>query len=325
MTASLQGADDGAGFGVKGESAQNGDGVLGTTNGVRKAGVHGIHTGSGMRICYAVMGELARGTAAVKGEAGGPSGAGGEDQFSNSGVWGDSTLGPGVSGSSSAAEGVVGVGTIGVSGSSSAAEGVLGAGTIGVHGSGARIGVLGVTDSGEAAVRGEHKAAGFAGFFEGKVGVTHDLNVNGNITTLGDVRLSGADLAEEFTVCGEIEAEPGCVMVLAGDDQVQVSREAYDRRVAGVVSGAGSYRPGLILDRRADPTRRPLALTGKVWCRVDAQWGRVEIGDLLTTSPTPGHAMRADDPARAFGSVIGKALRPLTTGRGLIPVLIALQ
>ena len=114
-------------------------------------------------------------------------------------------------------------------------------------------------------------------------------------------------------------------MVLAGDDQVQVSREAYDRRVAGVVSGAGSYRPGLILDRRTDATRQPLALTGKVWCRIDADWGRVELGDLLTTSPTPGHAMRANDPARAFGAVIGKALRPLTTGRGLIPILIALR
>jgi hypothetical protein len=56
---------------------------------------------------------------------------------------------------------------------------------------------------------------------------------------------------------------------------------------------------------------------------VDADWGRVEIGDLLTTSPTPGHAMLADDPARAFSAVIGKVLRPLTTARGLIPILIA--
>jgi len=36
----------------------------------------------------------------------------------------------------------------------------------------------------QAAIKGQHKAAGFAGFFDGKVGVTHDLNVNGNINTL---------------------------------------------------------------------------------------------------------------------------------------------
>ncbi len=51
----------------------------------------------------------------------------------------------------------------------------------------------------------------------------------------------------------------------------------------------------------------------------------IEIGDLLTTSATPGHAMKATDPHKAFGAVIGKALRPLDRGQGLIPVLIALQ
>ena len=51
----------------------------------------------------------------------------------------------------------------------------------------------------------------------------------------------------------------------------------------------------------------------------------IEIGDLLTTSPTPGHAMKADDPLKAFGTVIGKALRPLAAGQGLLPILIALQ
>jgi hypothetical protein len=45
----------------------------------------------------------------------------------------------------------------------------------------------------------------------------------------------------------------------------------------------------------------------------------------LTTSPTPGHAMKADDASRTFGSVIGKALRPLESGQTLIPILVALQ
>ena len=69
----------------------------------------------------------------------------------------------------------------------------------------------------------------------------------------------------------------------------------------------------------------PLALTGKVWCLVDANREAVHIGDLLTTSATPGHAMKANDTARAFGAVLGKALDDMPSGRGLLPVLIALQ
>jgi hypothetical protein len=58
---------------------------------------------------------------------------------------------------------------------------------------------------------------------------------------------------------------------------------------------------------------------------VDAESGAIAVGDLLTTSDTPGHAMKAQDPERAFGAVIGKALAPLRDGRDLIPILVALQ
>ena len=63
---------------------------------------------------------------------------------------------------------------------------------------------------------------------------------------------------------------------------------------------------------------------GKVCCKADAQFGPIEVGDLLTTSPTPGHAMKASDPAKAFGAVIGKALGSLKAGTGLIPIIVAL-
>jgi len=64
---------------------------------------------------------------------------------------------------------------------------------------------------------------------------------------------------------------------------------------------------------------------GKVFCKVDAQFGAIEVGDMLTTSSTSGHAMKASDQIKAFGSVIGKALKPFKKGQGLIPILIALQ
>jgi hypothetical protein len=59
----------------------------------------------------------------------------------------------------------------------------------------------------------------------------------------------------------------------------------------------------------------PLALTGKVYCKADAQYAPIEVGDLLTTSSTAGHAMKATDHDRAFGAVLGKALGLLSTAR----------
>ena len=146
----------------------------------------------------------------------------------------------------------------------------------------------------------------------------------GDVVVTGDIQLAGADLAEEFGVLGGAEA--GSVMVISGPDEIRLCDRAYDRRVAGVISGASSYRPALVLDRQSgsEGSRMPLALTGKVWCKVDAGYGPVEAGDLLTTSLTAGHAMVASDQESAFGAVIGKALAPMGVGQGLLPILITL-
>ena len=71
--------------------------------------------------------------------------------------------------------------------------------------------------------------------------------------------------------------------------------------------------------------KQPVAMTGRVWVYVDASFGAVEPGDLLTSSSTPGHAMLASDHGRAFGSVIGKAMTELKEGKGLVLVLVNLQ
>lgn len=153
-----------------------------------------------------------------------------------------------------------------------------------------------------------------AGYFKGDVEVT------------GDIRLTNADCAEDFDIVCIEQVEPGTVMVIDAEGALRPSDQAYDKRVAGVISGGGNYKPGLILDKQASSNNRmPIALMGKVYCKVDASYGAIEVGDLLTTSPTPGHAMKAVDPLKAFGSVIGKALRPLKEGQKLIPILIALQ
>ena len=95
----------------------------------------------------------------------------------------------------------------------------------------------------------------------------------------------------------------------------------------GVVAGAGAYRPGIVLDRRGADTgsRLPISVVGKVTCRADARYGPIGVGDLLTSSPSTGAAMRVADPAVATGAIIGKALTPLASGMGSIDMLVALQ
>jgi hypothetical protein len=142
----------------------------------------------------------------------------------------------------------------------------------------------------------------------------------------GDIFLNNADCAEDFDFSKPDEIEPGTVVVIQEESELQKSTAAYDKRVAGVISGAGDYKPGIVLDKKdSGENRKPVALMGKVYCKVEATHAPIEVGDLLTTSSIPGHAMKATDPLRAFGAVIGKALRPLKSGQGMIPILIALQ
>jgi hypothetical protein len=143
---------------------------------------------------------------------------------------------------------------------------------------------------------------------------------------LGDISLAGADCAENFDVVEGSRVSPGTVLVMSDSGDLQPCRKPYDKRVAGVVSGGGTHRPGLILDYQGDNKHRAsIALVGKVSCKVDATAHPIEVGDLLTTSSTEGHAQKAGSKLDAFGSVIGKALKPISSGRGLIPILVALQ
>jgi hypothetical protein len=181
-------------------------------------------------------------------------------------------------------------------------------------------GVLGKSNQGTGGdfeggyVRVSAKGGRLAGFFEGDVVVT------------GDIRLGNADCAEDFDTAARQAIDPSTIMVLGDEGVLHISSQAYGRRVAGVVSSAGEYKPGIVLDKRQTKyARQPIALLGKVYCKADARYGPTQIGDLLTTSDTPGFAMRAADSAKAFGAVIGKALCPLHEGQDLIPILIALQ
>ncbi len=140
----------------------------------------------------------------------------------------------------------------------------------------------------------------------------------------------GADIAEPFEVRHDSTIQPGMVVAIDPErpGELRLTTRAYDPTVAGIISGANGILPGLMLQQKGTLAtgKHPVALTGRVWCHVDADaGGAIQPGDLLTTSDEPGHAMKAVDRQRAPGAIIGKAMTPLASGKGLVLVLVSLQ
>jgi hypothetical protein len=137
----------------------------------------------------------------------------------------------------------------------------------------------------------------------------------------------GSDLAEPFEASEAIK--PGMVVAIDPErpGRLRIAGKAYDHTVAGIVSGANGINPGLTMGQQgtAADGSLPLALTGRVYCWADASNGPISPGDLLTSSSTPGHAMKVTDYAKAHGAIIGKAMTGLAQGKGLVLVLVTLQ
>jgi hypothetical protein len=108
--------------------------------------------------------------------------------------------------------------------------------------------------------------------------------------------------------------------------ELSLSSREYDSCVAGIVSGANGINPGIALHQQGmmDGDQN-VALSGRVYVLADASGGAIAPGDLLTTSGTPGHAMKVTDHKRAQGAIIGKAMSGLAKGRGMVLVLVTLQ
>lgn len=315
-------------------SAPGGSGVFGLTVAPNAAGVFGANNSPNS------PSNTGRGV-----QGNGPQAGVGGFSENGFGVIGQSKSNSGVIGTSETGRGVQGNGTdAGVGGFSDKSSGVLGQSNQGSGMVATSVNGQGLSTFSENDIAIFARGATFSGVFEGALVVNRGpdpkdstkppSDINGSIVindgnlfvNKGDVILTGADCAEEFDIVGVENVESGTVMVINAEGALRISDQPYDKKVAGVISGAGDYKPGLILDRQQSQNdRKPIALMGKVYCKVDASYGAIEVGDLLTTSPSPGHAMKAADPMKAFGSVIGKALRPLDSGEGLIPILIALQ
>jgi hypothetical protein len=190
-----------------------------------------------------------------------------------------------------------------------------------------------------------------------------NLTVAGDITckslTPGSKKLGY--VADAFVNPGEHPLEEGEVVVLADAKpalfvgfegkipvpEVERTAKAYDTRVCGIVAEAHGEQVATSRRKNAPQELRTftdeerddldttqvgpgqagamVTLGAYASCKVDASYGAIEVGDLLTTSETPGHAMKASDPARATGAIIGKALAPRARGQGTIPVMVFLQ
>jgi hypothetical protein len=142
------------------------------------------------------------------------------------------------------------------------------------------------------------------------------------------VYIAGSDFAEALPGRGDKASyEPGDVLVLSETEPgtIELSQQPYDHRVVGVYSTRpavlGADKGG---ESRVDFNELPVAILGIVPTKVSVDNGPIQPGDLLTTSNTRGHAMKATLPALQ-GTVIGKALDPLREGIGTIRVLVTLR
>src|ERR1700733_10036752 len=218
-TAGVKGTNNASGNGVYGTSA-GGDAIAGLASAQGKSGVLGLSP-KGIGVTGI--------SDPVNGDGTGVYGQGklfgGNFTSPQTGELANSTTGNAVNGTSAQSDPVVGT---------AQAQG--------------KAGILGLAPDGNAVVGISDNATGiygkggqFAAVFDGKVQVNGDHTVSGTINAGKDIVLTGADCAEEFDVESSAAIDAGTVMVIVEHGALQPSANAYDRKVAGVISGAGEY------------------------------------------------------------------------------------
>jgi len=145
-----------------------------------------------------------------------------------------------------------------------------------------------------------------------------------------EIRGAGNDLAESFKVNAEAKKITSGMVVSIdpkNPGELILSEGSFDRKVAGIISGAGDLHAGIHLGdiRDASEGYHPVALTGRVWCHVDPNSPAIAPGDFLTTAALRGHAAKVQDFASAQGAIIGKAMTATNKETGMVLVLVSLQ
>lgn len=163
---------------------------------------------------------------------------------------------------------------------------------------------------------------------------TWDVEAEGTIWARNGSQSGPRDLAENYY--SDLTLQPGDVVCLdRKEDRIVRSERANDDLIIGVISTI----PGFLLgaehgddEKRHDGKRAyPVALSGCVPCKVTDENGPIHRGDLLTSSSTLGHAMKAIPivvggvEIYAPGTIIGKALESLHSETAVIEVFVTLR
>lgn len=330
----------GTGWGesIKGilNTSTNGAGVFGVSGGTASHGVHGGATGSSGKGVYGevtgvngigVYGDASGSSAGIGLYGRGPAWAG----YFDGNLYAGGNVGIGTTNPTESKLHVVG--DLKVAGNDGwdnlGDEAIVGLGNIlghffikAVYGDGLKLGAYATTDAFVL-----KQLSGNVGI--GTANPVSKLDVNGTTTTKVLTITGGSDIAEPFDIKANDAIKPGMVLTIDAENpgKLKISEKAYDRCVAGIISAAGGIQPGMIMSQTGTPAdgTYPIALTGRVYCWADAGNGPIVPGDLLTTSDTVGHAMKATDFGRSQGAVLGKAMSSLEDGKGLVLVLVSLQ
>jgi hypothetical protein len=136
---------------------------------------------------------------------------------------------------------------------------------------------------------------------------------------MDDSTNGGQDIAEWFV--GSETLEPGDVVAIdenaPNEAYVKKSGNFKDRRAMGIVA----TQPGIVLGEPATQNAYPIALAGRVPVKVSTEKGTIQKGDYLTSSSTPGVAVKAT----TAGQTIGKALESYSSaGVGKITAFVNL-
>jgi hypothetical protein len=195
------------------------------------------------------------------------------------------------------------------------------------------IGVEGITNSPDGAGGYFVNRAG-GNIIVGVVQTAPDIPIfrvdgTGRVFADGGFQPNGADFAESMAVTGDLSKYAAADLLVIDQSSTRhlaLARQPYSTLVAGIYS----TKPGILgSTRRTNEAvakdEVPLAVVGIVPCKVSAENGSIQVGDLLVTSSTPGHAMKGTDRSRLVGAVVGKALEPLQQGTAVIQVLVTLQ
>jgi hypothetical protein len=334
----------------------NGDGITGrSTNGVGVAGrsqtLNGVTGWTGTSDQAGVFGYSTDGRGVVGRSDSNDGIVGWTGAIDKSGVYGHSVDGYGLTGSSDSNIGVQGFGDIGVKGTTNAVN--YGHGVLGWASGTTAIGVTGVgTGTYGTGVEGSGNTWGV--YSQGDLGVNGDITVSGSKSGfVVDICLNdeGTSLERGDVVVISRATEP--VLGTIPVPMVRKISKAGATEIIGVVDrlyrihekpvsdhgtkvvDTSQHKPNgsLVEEITIAPGSYLSVVTLGAYqaIKVDASYGAIHPGDLLTSSPNPGYAMKAQ-PVNVNGiefyrpgTIIGRALGSLESGQGTIPVFVSLN